>query len=167
MDFSQIEGLLGLAGTALGTTGKAVTTVEAIKKLIKSEKKPDEAEAVSLLNNLAAELTAANMMNVQISEKLKSLSQELKRQDEFEREKARYELFETPVGDMVFKLREDAANGQPMHFICPVCLNAGSEFSFITGEGEYKVCQKITHHSFRFKAPHYMRATKARTDWNF
>ncbi|MBZ9732230.1 hypothetical protein LB534_00070 [Mesorhizobium sp. CA18] len=108
MDFSTFESVLGLASTALGATGKAVSTVEAVKKLLKSEKKPGNGEAngeaQTLLNTLATELTAANMMNVQLSEAIKGLIRELKRQDDFENEKARYELFQTGERDMVFKL---------------------------------------------------------------
>jgi hypothetical protein len=158
MDFNLIESVVGLASTALGATGKAVSTAEAVKKLLASEKKPGNSEAQTLLNTLATELTAANMMNVQLSEAIKALSRELKRQDDFENEKARYELFQTDQHDMVFKLRGDQANGQPIHFVCPVCLNADRLISFISGEGDFKVCQKSREHTFRFKKTIYQRA---------
>ncbi|GAB1581733.1 hypothetical protein [Phyllobacterium phragmitis] len=166
MDFSQIESVLGLATTALSATGKAVSTVEAIKKLVSSEKPSDTGEANKLLNALATELTAANLMNVQLSDALRALSQELRRQDEFEREKARYELFKTEQNDLVFKLREDLANGQPVHFICPVCLNSERQISFISGEGDFKICQRINTHAFRFSSSQYHSARRARTDWD-
>ncbi|WP_011581225.1 MULTISPECIES: hypothetical protein [Chelativorans] len=150
MDFSQIESVLGLATTALGATGKAVSTVEAVRNLFSSGKTPDSGEANKLLNALAGELTAANMMNVQLSEALKVLSRELKRQDEFENEKARYELFQTSQQDVVFRLKGDMANGQPIHFICPVCLNSDKQISYITGQGDYKTCQKNRDHLFKF-----------------
>ncbi|TPI79517.1 hypothetical protein [Mesorhizobium sp. B2-8-9] len=165
MDFSSIESVLGLASTALGATGKAVSTVEAVRKLLASEKKSGNSEAQTLLNTLATELTAANMMNVQLSEAIKALSRELKKQDDFENEKARYELFQTDQHDIVFRLRGDQANGQPMHFICPVCLNADRLISFISGEGDFKVCQKSSHHTFRFNKTGYARAGRASTDW--
>lgn len=164
MDFTSIESVLGLASTALGATGKAVSTVEAVKKLLASEKKPGSSEAQTLLNTLATELTAANMMNVQLSEAIKALSRELKRQDDFENEKARYELFQTDQRDVVFKLKTDQANGQPVHFICPVCLNADRQIGFISGEGDYKHCQKNRDHIFRFKNTPYTRPSTG-TDW--
>src|SRR5690606_6619466 len=128
-----------------------------------SEKKPDSGEAQTLLNTLAIELTAANMMNVQLSEALKALSRELKRQDDFESEKARYEFFQTEQNDVVFRLREDHANGQPAHFICPVCLNSERQISFATGEGDFKACQKNRDHVFRFKSSQYIRAGRERS----
>lgn len=166
MDFSSIESVLGLASTVLGATGKAVSTIETVKKLLASEKKPDNSEALTLLNTLATELTAANMMNVQLSEALKALSRELKRQDDFENDKARYELFQTGQNDIVFKLKEDQANGQPAHFICPVCLNSDRQISFISGEGDFKVCQKNGEHTFRFKSTQFNRPMKARSGWD-
>ena len=166
MDIGTITTALGLASGAIGATGQAVSTVDAIKKLFASDKKPDNSEAQELLNTLASQLTAANMMNVQLSEAIKALSRELKQQDDFENEKARYELFQTGRDDMVFRLRGDQANGQPIHYICPVCLNSDRQVIFIAGEGDFKVCQKNREHTFRFSSSQYDRARSARTDWS-
>ncbi|MBY5808956.1 hypothetical protein [Rhizobium leguminosarum] len=151
MDVTAIDAVLGLASTAVSVTGKAASTAEAIKKLFSSDKAPDAGEALKLVNTLAVELTSANMMNVDLSSALKTLSQELKADDEFVREKDRYDLVETDKGDLVYKLKEDRANGQPIHFICPVCLKRDRLISFIRGEGDYKVCQTEPKHHYQFK----------------
>ena len=91
-----------------------------------------------------------NVTNDELSKALRTLGQEWQRQEEFEQEKARYELYETNEGDMVFKLREDAANDQPIHFICPMCLNRDKLFSFIRGRGDYKICKADGTHTFQF-----------------
>lgn len=166
MDLTSINEALGLASNAVGLTGKAASTISAIKGLFEGGKAPDSSEATKLLNELASELTMANMTNVQLSQALKTLSHELLSQDDFEREKARYELFQTRENDIVFKLREDMANGQPIHFICPVCLNAGKLISFISGEDDYKTCQTNNTHLFRFKDTPIRRTTKRRNDWS-
>jgi len=150
----------------MGATGQAVTTVESIKKLFASDKKSDNSEAQALLNTLASQLTAANMMNVQLSEAIKALSRELKQQDDFENEKARYELFQTGQNDIVFKLKQDEAKGQPIHFICPVCLNRNKLVSFITGEGDYKICQTDSTHTFSFQDTLRRQSGRAQTDFN-
>jgi len=152
MDYSQIEGVLGLASTALTATGKAVSTAEAIKGLFSGDKPADSAKANALLNTLAGELTAANMMNVELSSALKSLSQELKRQDEFDRERERYELFETPKGDIVYRLKEDMAEEQPIHFVCPVCMKRDRLISFVRGQGDHRACQTNRDHLFHFSS---------------
>ncbi|NDW43657.1 hypothetical protein [Ruegeria sp. PrR005] len=150
MDIGQIGEYIGLATSAVGLTGKASDTIVSIKALFEGGKTPDNEQVQRLLNTLAAELTSANMMNVQLSDALRALSQELQRQDDFEKEKARYELIETSQKDIVFRLREDAANGQPIHFICPVCLNRDKLISFVSG-GYYKTCQTDGKHGFRFE----------------
>ena len=152
MDLAAITEVMGLAGTAAGATGKATETILKIKSLFEGGGEPERGQAEAMLNTLAAELTAANMMNVQISTTLRQLSSDMRRHDEFEVEKARYELFQTDQNDMVFRLRVDAANGQPIHFICPVCLNKSQLISYIAGERDYKVCQTDKRHQFRFKA---------------
>lgn len=166
MDLTQINEVLGLASSAVGLTGKATSTVAAIKGLIEGDKPKDSGEAAKLLNTLASELIAANMLNVQLSAALKTLSQTLQRQDEFEREKARYELFQTDERDLVFKLKEDQANGQPIHFICPVCLNRDKLFSFIAGEGDYKICQTDKSHVFQFRDTPIRQPGRLNTGWN-
>lgn len=150
MEFAQITEVIGLASSAVGLTGKAAATAEAIKGLLNSQDAPDAERTAQLLNTLATELTSANMMNVQLSESLKTLSQELQRQDEFEKEKARYEMFETSRGDIVFRLKQDCANGQPLHYICPVCLNRDKLISYVSGN-HYKTCQADNKHGFEFE----------------
>lgn len=151
MDFAQIGEAIGLATSAVGLTGKAASTAETIKGLLTSDNAPDTTETTRLLNNLASELIAANMMNVQLSEALKALSAEIQRHNEFERERERYELFQTGQNDMVFRLKEDASNGQPQHFVCPVCLNRDRLISYVVGEGDFMTCQSNRDHTFRFK----------------
>ncbi|MEH6645510.1 hypothetical protein [Sulfitobacter sp.] len=150
MDFGVIGEVIGLAGGAANATGKAAETLKTISGMLKSDKKPDTDEAAKLLNVLAVELTAANLMNVGVSTALKELSQELHRQDEFEKQKARYELVMTNQNVPVYKLMTGKSDGQPMHYICPVCLNRDKLVSFIAGEGDYKVCQTDNNHLFEF-----------------
>ncbi|KAA3529019.1 hypothetical protein DXM29_09465 [Agrobacterium tumefaciens] len=150
MDLSTFNEALGLASSAVGLTGKAASTITAIKGMFEGGKSPDSGEASKLLNELANELTLANMTNVQISQALKALNQELLRQDEFEREKSRYELFQTSEGALVFRLIDTMRNNQPAHFICPVCLNRDRLVSFLQGNGDYRNCQTDSHHVYQF-----------------
>jgi hypothetical protein len=154
MDIGTIQAAVGLAGAAITTTGQAASTVEAIKKLFTTGKPADD-KGVELVNSLASQLTAVNVMNVELSNSLRSISDELRKEDDFSKQRGRYELVNTPEGDMVYRLIEELKNGQPTHYICPVCLNNDRLFNFIVGEGDYKVCQANVRHRFRFKnTPH-------------
>lgn len=162
MDMTVLQTALGLAASAVGLTGKAAEVAGAVKSLMSSGKAEDTGEAANLLNVLAVELTSANIMNVQLSEALRRLSDEMRKEDDFEREKARYMLVATERKDMVYLLREDAANGQPIHHACPVCM-ADKRISFMRGEGDTRHCQTNNHHIVRFsRTPLPSPSTRAR-----
>lgn len=162
MDMTTIETVLGLASTAVSVTGRAASTVETIKKVFSSEKAPDTGEAMKLLNGLAVELTTANVMNVDLSKALRELNEQLRREDQFEREKARYQLVTTSHGDMVYKLREDMANGEPIHYVCPACLKKDRLIIFIQGQGDFKTCQVNRDHLYTFNRTEYRRTDEYR-----
>lgn len=160
MDFSTVTQAIAMASSAVGLTGQAATTAQAIKKIITADGTADQGETAQLLNTLASELTAANMMNVQISDALRQLNKEWQRENEFEIIKAQYERWETPVGDIVYRFKPADAQSGPTHYICPVCLNRDKLVSFVTGDNYYKSCQTESAHTFDFqKAPDYSRSS--------
>lgn len=151
MDLTQIQEAIGLASAAAGMTGKAATTAETIKGLFSGGKEPGTEELQALVNSLAQQLTSANMTNVQVSDALRKLSAELAKEEAFEREKARYELMQTPEGSNIYQLRSENAEGQPTHFVCPVCLNRDRIISFVDySGGSQAFCQTDRKHMFRF-----------------
>ncbi|MBY5538717.1 hypothetical protein HFO60_01300 [Rhizobium leguminosarum] len=117
--------------------------------MFSGDKTPDADEANKLVNALSGELTVANIMNVQLSDALKRLSLELRAEDEFAKERARYELVATERRDMVYRLKADAANGQPIHDACPVCMQE-KKIMFIRGDGDTRHCQANNQHIFRY-----------------
>lgn len=149
VDVVTIQTALGLASSAMGATGSLVSVAERIKSLVSSGK-PSDAELNGLVNQLARELTAANMQNVQLSTTLAALAAELEREDEFQKTKARYELFKTDGWDFVWKLKDEFKNEEPMHFACPICMSEGKR-SFATQKGgggpnDWLECQRCRHH---------------------
>lgn len=120
MDQVQIQAVLGLASGAVGLTGQAAATAESIKFVFAGGVKRDSAETNQLLNTLAGQLTSANVMNVQLSSALKEIASQVEADNRFERQISRYRLLPTSLGDMVFVLRDEHANGDPIHSTCPV-----------------------------------------------
>src|SRR5690606_12059138 len=115
--------VLGLATSAVGLTGQATATVEAVKRAF--PRKSDEAsgEAQQLLNNLATQLTSANMMNLQLSSTLKDIVAQVEREQRFEKRLARYELIDNGYGELIYSLRvEHVYQPEPSHYICPICI---------------------------------------------
>lgn len=160
MDLTAIQNALALVSTAVTATGQAATTADAFKKLFASGKPSDE-EGAKLVNTLATQLTTANMMNVQLSDTLKTIQKELQQNDEFEKEKQRYQLIQTPADDIVYHIRDDMRNGQPDHYICPVCLS-DKIFSFVTGGGDFRHCQRNREHRITFNHPRPLSRSSSR-----
>ncbi|MBF9029772.1 hypothetical protein HKCCE3408_05130 [Rhodobacterales bacterium HKCCE3408] len=151
MDLTSISEVVGLASTAVNATGKATETIQKIQGMLRKGKPPEASELERVVSELAAQLTAANLMNAQLSDAMVVLRQEVRQLEEFELERSRYELVQTPLGDMVYRLRADAAKGEPEHYVCPVCLRNEKTINFITGDAYYKTCQKDRTHLFRFR----------------
>lgn len=152
MDFAAIQAVLGLAANAVGLTKEAASTVAQVKQAVASGDGGKQREAQELLNTLATHLTVANFTNVQLSTQLKALTDALLSENEFEERKKRYQLAGTGYGEMIFVLRTDAANGDPPHYVCPICLEKERRFHFVTGpeNGEGKNCQGCRHY-FQFR----------------
>ncbi|MDC0737521.1 hypothetical protein N6L24_04475 [Cognatishimia sp. SS12] len=165
MDITQLGAIVGLATSAVGLTDKATSTVASIKELFEDDKTPDNSEAAKLLNALAGELTSVNMMNVQLSTMLKTLTDELQKEGAFAAESARYELFETGQGVMIYRLKESEANGEPIHYICPVCLKRDKLVSYVDGRGDYKICQTNRDHFFQFDHTPMRQPKRTRGTW--
>lgn len=152
MDFEAIGAVLGMAQTAVGLTGTAVKTADAAKQLFAKDKDKTSERASELLNDLARDLTAANVTNLQLSEALMDLSRQIRAEDAFEKQKARYELVATDEDDMVYRLREDCADGQPIHHVCPVCMNRDKLISFLRMSKNTAYCQTDHLHTYAVKA---------------
>lgn len=56
-------------------------------------------------------------------QRIAELEAKLSQIDQWEAEKARYVLTETPTGKLVYALKPDCANGEPDHRICVKCFN--------------------------------------------
>lgn len=163
IDPNQLQAALGLATAVTSATGSAVGVIQQIKGLIGPGRGDSSPELQSLVNDLAQKLTAANMLNLQLSEAVNGLANDLRRDDEFRREKARYMLFETPPGDYVMKLRDDCLNGDPPHFACPVCLHE-SVISVLRKGEEFLICHRCRG-AFQIADRKPIRRTSSQTNY--
>ena len=156
IDLTQVQTVLGLASTAVGLTGQAAATVDSVKKALSGGKGADSGKAVELLNSLASQLTTVNIMNVELSGQLRTLSKELEKDNRFEERLARYQLVDSGYGDLLYLLRGEAAKDEPEHYVCPVCIEKESRFHYVTGakDGSGKLCQGCSKfYQFRPSAP--------------
>jgi len=146
---SRIQEMLGLASTGTGLGEKVKGTILGLRELLSRTRLRHDNQIIETLNRLDVDLTAATVVNTQLSAELRKLSDEVSKADGFEAEKAKYELVETSEGDFVFRIRSVMADERPVHYICPVCLNRDKTISFIAGRHR-KSCQTDRKHVFNF-----------------
>jgi hypothetical protein len=58
-------------------------------------------------------------------ERIRSLEAAVARGQAWDAERGRYQLHEFPTGALAYVLKEESANGEPAHRICPKCYNEG------------------------------------------
>ncbi|PSL17626.1 hypothetical protein [Shimia abyssi] len=157
MDHTQIQEALGLASSAVGISDKATKTIRAVETQLNYGSVEVEGALAELIAQLVVELTTANITNTQLYEVVKNLNRKFHENVAFEQEKARYEMVETAEGDYVFRIKDHMVDEQPIHYICPVCLNQDKRISYIAGRHR-RVCQTNRKHVFSFgKKPPVIR----------
>lgn len=161
--------------TALNAAGQAVGLIRAATQTL------DEAKIVSATNELniqliqlGAEVIAMQKDGVQATERERAL---LARVHELEdlagklkkriADRERYELVEDYPGTFTLRLKEACRNGEPMHHLCPGCLDndeVKSILQFYTSTkhlAECKTCK--TRYRFANDAP--ISYARPRSDW--
>ena len=146
-DFDTITRGLDLAGTGLKHSDTALTLGKKLKELIGKNGSKDQGQQRDIIIDLISELQDAKETNLNLRQQLQDLQSAVfeaqKSHDEF----ARYYLVETNGGDKIFRLKTELANGEPDHFICPLCKEEGIK-TILQGDGDYADCP-IHARSFR------------------
>lgn len=73
--------------------------------------------------DLQEKILAAQAAQMALIERLGQLEDEITKRETWDREKQRYELEKLPPGVLIYKLKADSANGEPLHSICANCYN--------------------------------------------
>lgn len=144
MDFEPVKQVIEIAG-ASGTAVKNLGAgVEAIKGLFKSRGEDMQPEVKSLLVDLASNVADAKLANAELTQKLADLQSALQKREAFGNRKARYSLVQTPAGEYLWQLKADQADGQPVHYACPICMEA-ERISILQGHQESVQCIPCDH----------------------
>jgi hypothetical protein len=64
---------------------------------------------------------AAQSSQYALTEQVRQLEKQKAELEAWDAEKVRYKLTQLPPGVFVYSLKEEAANGEPIHSICPKC----------------------------------------------
>lgn len=97
-----------------------------IAKIIISSKTDNETKArvselQSSMSVLHATYLSLQSQNEELSKLNNKLEKELAKINNFNKEAKRYEIRELCAGVVVYALKKDNANQEPMHYLCPNC----------------------------------------------
>lgn len=141
MEFESIKQALELTGTAGAAVKSIGNATDTIRGWVKGKGNDVPQEVREVIADLASRVADAKLANAELAIKLAEFQTNAIREDAFLNEKARYKLHETSLGVIVWALVAEKANGEPMRFACPLCMESGS-ISFLPNKGHYRMCKK-------------------------
>lgn len=121
-DLESFKGIFELAGDAGTATVKMANGLDTVKALFKKSEVGADADVKLALSELTMQIANAQMANSDLKHKLTALKDELAKTQAFQSDLDRYELWETPTSSIVYRLREEASENQPLHYLCPNCI---------------------------------------------
>lgn len=110
----------------LAIISNCLDNVSVIKSLFTREQEPDE---INLIQRQLVE-TSSQLIHIQknhmaLLQENGKLQQALKEKEQWESESKRYKLYRARTGDLIYVLKQDEANNQPIHAICTQCYENG------------------------------------------
>ena len=105
---------------------------------------------------------AAQATQMQLTSRIAQLEQEAARVNDWDNEKARYELAQTErrPGQLAYKLREEAKQeGEPTHYICTTCYEEGVKSILQTINGRPLLCPRCLKMSQKVASNNAARLT--------
>ncbi|MCD9146633.1 hypothetical protein [Pseudophaeobacter flagellatus] len=144
--FGQIVRLTGEAGQA---TGKIATGLDKVKSLFKSSETGADSEVKLALGELSEQVANAKVTNAELKLLVLALQAELAQLQSFRSDLDSYELWETPTGALVYRLCQNAEGKEPLHFLCPTCVE-GKRKSILQGHSGFRECP-VCKSGFRFE----------------
>lgn len=148
-DFESLGHIMRLSGEAGQATGKIAGGVNKVKSLFKSSEAGANADVKLALSELTEQVANAQMTNADLKFQIAALQEELAKAQSFKSDLDRYELWETPTGSIVYRLRQTAEHVGPLHFLCPTCVESKRK-SILQGHAGYRECPSCQA-GFRFQ----------------
>lgn len=147
-DFESLNSAVGLAGDAGSATGKIANAISTVQGLFKKSEAAGNADIKLALSDLTLQVANAQMANADLKLQLTALQDELRKAQAFKSDLDRYALWETPTGAVVYRLEKDIRNGEPLHYLCPNCVEQKRK-SILQGHTAFRECPNCRT-GFRF-----------------
>ncbi|PCJ05876.1 MAG: hypothetical protein COB16_14365 [Rhodobacteraceae bacterium] len=161
MDFDiiTVKNAIEIARQGSSALDAAIGVAKTLKQLVQSPEPLPVNLVDETIEELHLQILAAQEENVVLRKAIIQLEREnidlKRRQEKF----SGYELWDTPVGDLVYRSGEGI---EPIHYLCPNCHDAGIK-TVLPGNDKAKTCRAASNHgNFNFSARPVPRTWKPR-----
>ena len=138
-NFDNFSALIENADSTVKLTDNVIGVAKSIKQLLGSSKTSGNPELEALVIELMGEVMDAKLANVELKSQLldfhRAAIEEQAKSDEF----ARYELWQTATGSVVYRLKANDTGQEPTHYLCPTCKEKGVK-SILQGHDQARQC---------------------------
>jgi hypothetical protein len=122
IDFDSVYDAISLAGEAGDAVQKLGSGLEVIKRLFGTAKSGADPDVRLAMAEAMVQIANTKTANAQLTSKLMTIKTTLAELQAKQADFDRYELWETPAGATVYRLKESDDTGEPLHFLCPYCM---------------------------------------------
>lgn len=164
VDLALLTGLAGGLKTAvdIGKTIKEINDITVIRSKV--------IEMQDLILGAQSSAMAAQTQLFELVQENAELKAKVAAMDDWKVTAARYQLRDYGEGTYAYELKEEAANGEPPHRLCPVCFENGKrsilQFSLkTTGDQDLYKCSPCSA-DFFFGRRVSRTLRRARSDWD-
>lgn len=122
---SDLLQLLAAVKTGSDALGSALGLADKLRDALGKRRDgiDDDTALAGLALDLTKKLVDARLAQAEILHRLHTGENEMKELDRFEKQAARYVLAQTDGGAIVYALKPECAEGEPMHYLCPACFD--------------------------------------------
>jgi len=163
----QLGGIIEITEKTSGALKAGVDIHDSLKKVFGGKEPVGDLEAKRLIAELLGQLNQAQIANMTLQAQLSELLRVAKDANRMEGEFARYELWKTPTGELIYRLKAEDSAGEPHHYICPTCKEIGKK-TILQGHDEAvecPVCQRWF--GLQRSATPSVMAARVKPGWSF
>jgi rubredoxin len=135
------------------------TTLQALAKLkLDHETLARVNDALQQVADIQQQLFNTNQQLFELQKERDELQRQVKNTADWEIEKARYKMVETPAGTILW----ESVTGAPQHYVCPVCF-ADNKIMPLNKHGEYSLRCPLCNKTYQREKPPPMTPMERRT----
>lgn len=128
IELENLRGAVALAKDTKGLVKEAVDIVQGLGKMVGSAKKGELQDGVvDSIRSLTNQLLLIQIKQLELVNLVAEAQRQTDALETRGADLARYTLHQFPSGAIVYALRADQAQGEPVHYLCQPCIDDGKK----------------------------------------